>query len=57
MKERGMALKKANFSFGSFENNKPQQTIPTNLYEHAKQFHLERAKQSQLAKQRGIELK
>lgn len=57
MKERGKALKQSNFSFGNFETKNTQQTIPTSVYEHAKQFHLERAKQSQLAKQRGIDLK
>ena len=57
MKERGKNLKESNFSFGSFEDTKSMKTIPTNVYEHARQFHAERAKQNHIAKLRGQELK
>ena len=56
-KERGIALKQTNFSFGHFENKTTSNVIPPGLKEHAKQFHADLAKQNQMAKIRGQELK
>jgi hypothetical protein len=57
LKERDKNLKKANFSFGHFSNKGMTSTLPVDMTEHAKQFHADLAKQNQIAKQRGLELK
>lgn len=54
MKERDKNLKQANFSFGHFSNKPVAQTSQAAVDKHAKAFHAEMAKQSQLAKQSKI---
>ena len=57
MKERGEKLKKANFSFGHFNNSSVQNSKSVNISGQANKFQLYMMKQNQEAKQRGIELK
>ncbi len=57
MKQRGEKLKKANFSFGHFNNRNGLSSQPNDISGHANKFHSDMIKQNQEAKQRGIELK
>lgn len=57
MRQRGEKLKKANFSFGHFNNRNSLKNEPHNITDHANKFHSEMVKQKQQAKQRGVELK